>query len=47
MREADTQEQDKMANEDWENKKLLPILTEAYHLVIKLENKKAEAKKKI
>ena len=36
-----------MANEDWENKKLLPVLTEAYHLVVKLEDKKAEVKKKI
>lgn len=36
-----------MANEDWENKKLVPILTDAYHLVIKIEGKKEEANKKI
>ena len=36
-----------MANEDWENKKLLPVLTEAYHLIVKLEKKKEESKAEI
>ena len=36
-----------MANEDWENKKLAPILVEAYNLVIKIENRKMEADKEI
>lgn len=36
-----------MANEDWENKKMVPILTDAYNLVLKIEGKKEEALKKV
>ena len=47
MREADTQEQEKMGPEDWENKKMVPILEEAYHLLKKIEGKKLEADKQV
>lgn len=43
----DVTEQKKVPQEDWEKKKLIPILTEAYQLVVKIENKKAEADKKV
>ena len=47
MREADTQEQEKMGPEDWENKKMVPILEEAYHLLKKIEGKRLEADKQV
>ena len=47
MKEDHTTNQQKMKNEDWDNKKLKPILEEAYYLVEKIENKKTEADKKV
>ena len=47
MREADTQEQQKMGPEDWENKKMVPILEDAYHLLKKIEGKRLEADKQV
>ena len=47
MREADTQEQDKLGPEDWENKKMVPILEEVYVLLKKIESKKLEAAKQV
>ena len=47
MREADTQEQDKLGPEDWENKKMVPILEDVYVLLKKIEGKKLEADKQV
>ena len=47
MREADTQEQDKLPAEDWENKKMVPILEDVYILLKKIEGKKIEADKQV
>ena len=47
MREADTQEQDKLPAEDWENKKMVPILEDVYILLKKIEGKKLEAEKQV
>ena len=47
MREAENEEQKKMPAEDWENKKLVPILEETYALLKKIEGKKLQADKKI
>ena len=47
MKEDITQDQKKMGQEDWEKKKLIPILTDAYTLVLAIEGKKTEAEKKV
>lgn len=47
LRDNKEDEQKDMPEEDFENKKLLPILKEAYDLVITLEKRKETAEKEI
>lgn len=46
MREDPAEDQKKMAQEEWDKPKLIPILTEAYNLLIAIEGKTTEAEKK-
>jgi len=40
LREDPAADQKKMAQEEWDKPKLIPILTEAYNLLLAIEDKK-------
>ena len=47
LKEDPAADQKDMAPEDWDKPKLVPLLTEAWQLVVNIEGKKTEALKKV